>query len=465
MSNRLAHQLARGGSLFVRAACFVLLAACGSGGGYGGGGGGGGGGGAAASTGTFIDALTAGVQYSASGAGYSALTGTTNGNGQFSYYAGQTVTFSLAGGAGGSVALGSAMPVAPASGNAVVFVGGMNNALQVAQVLQSLNHAASAGAIDVSSLTLSATDVANLNAFISSGGTSFGSATSYTAMMQSAQASATAAMSGLMFVYPGGATPAQAAANLATASGALTPPSSINVPGLYFYQFVASTVGTGAASFTDAGMVQEAAGSSANTGTSTGIDAAHALQSAKNVHTGTYSVSGNVLTETRTTNSGTQVTTVTVTYADSAKILFNISVAQNGTTVGTGSGNAYRLSALAPTDVAGRTLTLPSAVGFGCSSGASPQIAFSSSGTTYTTYCSGSATATGSGTVSAGPMGISAVQITAPPAMPTDTVQSTKLLALASGSVAAGSSGTLAILSTANETTIGVNGLFAFSAM
>lgn len=391
------------------------------------------------------------------------MTGTTGSNGQFSYYPGQTVTFTLPAGGSASIALGSALPVAPASGNAVVFVGGMNNALQVVQILQSLNHSPSAGAIDVSGLTLSATDVANLNAFISSGGASFGSAASYTAMMQSAQASAAAAMSGLMFVYPGGATPAQAAANLATAAGALTPPSSINAPGLYFYQFVASTVGTGATSITDAGMTQEVAGSSANSGTSAGIDAAHSLQSAKQVHTGTYSVSGNVLTETRTTNSGTEVVTVTVTYQDSAKILFNIAVAQNSTTVGTGSGNAYRLSALAPTDVAGRTLTFTNAVGFGCSSGASPQIVFSMSGSAYTTYCSGSTTPTGSGTASAGPTGINAVQITAPPTPP-DTVGQTKLLALASGSVAAASSGTMAILTTANETTIGVNGLFSFTA-
>ena len=458
-------RLARGGSGFLRAACILVLAACGGGGG-GGGYGGGGGGGPVALNGLFIDALTTGVQYTATGAGSQTVTGTTGTNGQFSYYAGQSVAFALPTGGGTSIPLGSASPAAPAGGgNTVVFVGGMNNALQVAQVLQSLNHAASAGAIDVSGLTLGATDLANLGFFITSGGSSFGSATSYTSMMQSAQASATAATPGLVFVYPGGATSAQAAANLATAAGSLTPPTSVTPAGLYFYEFVGSTAGPSSVSVNQAGMAQFVAGSSsAYSGTDVTISNANAPQSASSAHSESWSASGNVLTVMHTKGSGvTEVNTVTFTYADPSKLLFNMSVADNGTLVGTATGSAYFLTALAPGDLAGRKLTLTNLTGLGCATGVSPQIAFSMSGGSFTAYCSNSSAVTGSGNVSAGPAGISAVQISFTPTPP-DTIGNTYLLALASGSVAAGSSGTLAMLDTANEASLGVSGLFAFTA-
>ena len=85
------------------------------------------------------------------------------------------------------------------------------------------------------------------------------------------------------------------------------------------------------------------------------------------------------------------------------------------------------------------------------------------SGTSFTSYCSNSSTSTGSGTVSAGPAGISAVQLSFAPNTP-DTIGNTYLLALVSGSVAANGSGTMAVLATVNGTSVGVSGLFPFTA-
>ena len=457
----------RGGVRVFFAACAMLLFSCGGGGGYGGGGGGGSGN----LNGQLLDAYVQGVDYTSSGAGTTTLTGTTNVNGNFSYQTGQTTTFSLPVGAGGAIALGSVQPVANASGFTVVFVGGMNNSLEVAQVLQSLNYSGSASQINVSGLTLTSTDVTNLEDFITSGGTSFGSAATYTAMMTQAQTDAQSAMAGLTFVYPGGASTTQAAANLATAAGNLSPPAALNVPGLYFYQEVATSVGASPVSADLAGMDQFVAGMGGNgAGTFAGIDAAGTAGTASSLNTGTYSVSGDVLTDTHVNGSGqTVVTAVTVDYQNPEEILFTWTQTVASTETATATGNAYALSSIAVSTLAGRTITFAGFAGGKCAtSGASPVVAFSATGQSYNRYCSNDMTTIiGSGTVAAasgfGGAQPSPLQITDTPAGA--AASNTLLMALVSGSIAAGSSGTVALLTTLKQTaTGGVNGLFSYTA-
>lgn len=142
------------GSVIAAVAIFII--SCG--------GGGGGGSTTAGSTftGSFIDAPTQGVHYSASPSG---LSGTTDASGHFQYQPGDTVTFSIDVG-GGTVTLGSFTP-AP-GGNPRVFVLALPDGQQIAQVLQSLDHG-TGGHMDVSGLTLSSADVGALNTFISTG--------------------------------------------------------------------------------------------------------------------------------------------------------------------------------------------------------------------------------------------------------------------------------------------------------
>ena len=178
-------------------------------------------------TGVLLDAPVQGVTYTTSGTGIS-TSGVTGPNGIFSFTAGDTVTFSLLVGAGGSIPLGS-MQVPPAStGNAVAFVGALPNGLQVAQVLQSLNFSTSTSLMNVGGLTLNATDAGNLTAFIQSGGATL-PAGGYGVMMTSAQSSALTANPVLVFVVPGGVGAAAAGATLAAAASAAGV-QSVSVP-------------------------------------------------------------------------------------------------------------------------------------------------------------------------------------------------------------------------------------------
>jgi len=461
----------RGGALLFLAASTMLIVSCGAGGGGHHGGGGGGGNGELG--GELLDALTQGVNFSSSGPGTTTVTGTTDVNGTFDYYAGQTTTFTLSAGTGGSITLGSVQPAANGGGSTIVFVGGMNNALEVAQVLQSLNYSGSASQINVSNLTLTAADVTNLQDYITSGGTSFGSAASYSAMMTQAQTDAQNATPGLTFVYPGGATAAQASANLATAAGTLPAPGSLNnVPGLYYFAeiFTNATVNPPVSS-DGAGMIQIVAGNSGNSsGTYTDVLGAATAGTASTSFSGTYSVSGNVLTNTHQNQaSQTVVDTITVDYKNPTGILFTSIQTVNGTESETATGNAYALSSIATADLANRTITFAGFAGGACAAvGASPVAVFSGNGQSYSRYCSNDmTTVTGTGTVAAA-SGLSSAEPI--PLQVTDTPTGAAaaneiLMALVTGSIAQGSSGTIALLTTLKQTTSGgVYGVFSFTA-
>lgn len=121
-------------------------------------------------SGTFTDAPTKGLSYSASPSG---LKGSTDANGKFKYQAGDTISFSLPLGDAGSLPLGSYTP-AGNGGSAQVFVLALPNGAAIAQVLQSLDRSPSASTtlLDVSGLKLpaaNAADITALKAYINGG--------------------------------------------------------------------------------------------------------------------------------------------------------------------------------------------------------------------------------------------------------------------------------------------------------
>ncbi len=89
----------------------LLLAACGGGSSSSGGSGGNGNSVTGSLTGVFVDAPVAGLSYTTS----SGISGTTDGQGQFNYAAGDTVTFSV-----GGLTLGSATPSVTSAGNTTI---------------------------------------------------------------------------------------------------------------------------------------------------------------------------------------------------------------------------------------------------------------------------------------------------------------------------------------------------------
>lgn len=146
---------------------FFVLVACG-----------GGGGGTTTSsatnyTGQYIDAPVKGLSYTASPSG---LTGTTDANGNFSFQAGDTVSFNIVT-PGGNISAGSVAPATPTSSTTSVPVSVMalSNGIQIAQTLQSLGGTGTS--IDVSSTNAkvaaitTATQVTDVNTYVSSGGT------------------------------------------------------------------------------------------------------------------------------------------------------------------------------------------------------------------------------------------------------------------------------------------------------
>ncbi len=119
-------------------------------------------------TGNFVDAPLKGVQYTATPSG---LSGITDANGNYTYQAGDTVTFSIPNAAGLAVQLGSTTPTTPTSGgNATTFVLNMPNGNQIAQVAQALNHSTSANTLDLSGISLNSTNTAVLNTYIATNG-------------------------------------------------------------------------------------------------------------------------------------------------------------------------------------------------------------------------------------------------------------------------------------------------------
>lgn len=211
--------LHKSGALLSLAALSLALAACGGGGG--GGSPGSNSTGSPVSTtlsGTFNDAPTQGLKYSAAPSG---LTGTTDAAGHFSYQAGDTVSFSLALGGSNSLKLGSFSPVG-SGGNAQLFVLGLPNGDTIAQVLQSLNHSTSADHLDVGSLSLNganSADVATLQTLIDSDGSTLGGAASAQDLLSTVQGH----ISGTTFTQTGAVSPedalTHALSSLATLAG------------------------------------------------------------------------------------------------------------------------------------------------------------------------------------------------------------------------------------------------------
>lgn len=113
-------------------------------------------------TGTFTDAPTQGLEYSALPSGFS---GVTDADGHFQFKAGDTVSFSLPLGNGQSLDLGSV----PAGGGQV-FVLSLPHGPQIAQVLQALDHSGKASQLNLSNLNLPLADIKSLKDFIDSEG-------------------------------------------------------------------------------------------------------------------------------------------------------------------------------------------------------------------------------------------------------------------------------------------------------
>ena len=370
---------------FWLAAVAVGSALCGCGGGHHGGGTGNSGG----LTGTFVDIPVQGLAFTASPSG---LTGTTDNTGAFKYKAGDTVTFSVdAGGSGATalaIAIGLFKPVAPSGANAQAYVLSLQNGLQIAQVLQSLNHSASGGVANVGGLVLSSAAVNAINAFTSSGGTVLPSGQTDVQMLAAAQASNTAA--NITFTNPGGVSVATAAGNVVNTIINLNTVAGVNLTPLLSGQTVfwqgdnipaaaplsGGTYTFGFATFNSSGTLYRIVASQGPT-----------------VSTGTYSISGNTVTLTQ----GTLVDSLLIAYLDSAQVIWPDSLSDGSAGAGTWNFIDATFGASA---IAGKTLTLSGFLSGACS-GTPIQFKIDSMGANYTTNCSGSATQTGSGTIAA----------------------------------------------------------------
>jgi hypothetical protein len=112
----------------------------------------------------LVDGPTKGLSYACSPSG---LSGVTSSIGSFTCQTGDTVAFSLNVGSS-TITFGSV--AVPSTSGVSVPVTMFANGLQVAEILQALNHGSSTD-IDVSGLTVPAAVVAEINSYISSGGT------------------------------------------------------------------------------------------------------------------------------------------------------------------------------------------------------------------------------------------------------------------------------------------------------
>ena len=333
---------------------------------------------AATAVGVFIDAPTMGLSYVDSP---SELSGTTDATGAFSFQAGDTVTFTLGVGSAGSLSIGSVIPSVPSSGAAKLFVLSLNNGLQVAQVLQSLNHG-SASAMDVSGLTLPAQDLSNLNDYIASGGTALpASVSTDVQMLAQAQVSSNASSAGYTFVASGGASVTATLAALQQTLTQLGTTSAVDLstvlPGKVLFQQGIHTSGSlefGIDYFNSNGTLAQV---SNNPNDSTSAS---------------YTTSSNILTLNQ---QGGLIDTITVSYIDSLQGLWTES-ANDGTT---GAGSYVFLQSWKPSDIAGKTLTLTGQLGE-CD-GMPFQLVIDATGANFTANCSGSTVQRGIGTVTA----------------------------------------------------------------
>lgn len=342
-------------------------------------------------TGTFIDAPVQGLSWNASP---SSLSGTTDANGTFSFKAGDTVTFALNVASSSTVSIGSLQPAAPASGTAELFVLSLANGLQVAQVLQSLNHG-QVNAIDVGGLTLPAKDVTSLNDYIVSGGAVLpAGAANNLQMLSGVQSDSNASSAGFSFVDQGGTSVSTTVTALKVTLGALPASSATGLAAMLsgsviFYQGIETPL-SGISNLNFDISYFDANGSAAL------VSDDPSNQVPFGAGSGTFTTGGNVLTLNSTT-SGTSVTdTYTLAYADPLQGLASV----HSSTGSNGVGSFVFLTPITPAQVAGRTLTLSGSIG-NCGV-ASFQVVVAVTGMSYMANCQGQAAGSaGSGTIAA----------------------------------------------------------------
>lgn len=349
-------------------------------------------------TGTFVDAPTKGLSYTASPSG---LSGTTDANGSYQYQPGDTVTFSIPNGAT-PILLGSATPVAPSGGGqAVTFVLNLTNGQQIAEVLQSVNHSTSTGMLDVSGLSLDSANTANLNTYIATGGQVLPTGVTNTTMLQTAQAAAS-------FSGGGSATTPVTSTFLTTVATSiqdmlsnLAPSSTTSIgtalPGsLFFVQAVNGQLTPRYAALLKYHNPNGAFFQRGLTGMTLCGTASASYAS------GTYTATGDIVTDTYAPNTGsacpTYMATTTFGYFDGSNGAAK-SVWQGGS-IPTG-GASYGLTTVVldtsfnQASLAGKTVTfLNETYGGFCAVGHPFQIAFDADASNFTASCQNSSTVT-----------------------------------------------------------------------
>jgi hypothetical protein len=351
--------------------------------------------------GSFVDAPTKGLLYTASPSG---LSGITDANGNYQYQPGDTVTFSIPNGAN-PIVVGSTKPVAPTGGNAISFVLNMTNGEAAAQVLQTLNHSTSVTSLDVSGLTLDSGNTAILNAYIASDGSQLPAnadptvTTNVTNMLNSIQTAA---------IFSGSATAATPVSSTfldtvtvglqSTMSGlttGLTIPLPTRVPGKLTFTVA---IATGATAPYYLIRYRNIDGTSYVKSSTLDLPTAALHYPVVN-----YSVpsSGNVMyelypsyTSGLTTYPG-YITTDTVIYDDAYSSVGTYSTAASSapnTPIEGGSGASVVMdTTFSPATIAGKTITFTALANDGCTSANPYVVTIDGTGSSYTASCGGTA--------------------------------------------------------------------------
>jgi hypothetical protein len=348
-------------------------------------GGGGGGGSSVASTytGQYIDSPVSGLTYTATPSG---LTGTTNSSGNFTFQAGDTISFSIVTPVG-NINAGSVAPATPTSTTSAlpVSVLALANGTQIAQTLQSLASSPTATTIDVSGsnskvAALSTSDITSISNYVSSGG----STTQPTVITVNAAVATS-----------------NAAASLSSISTSTTPTastlSSILTGSTVFYSAVDSYKTDSTLVWIDAGVANFQNSGAMNTLCINGP----IIKNTDNIsfHPGCgssvvdttdqiWAIDSNVVNQIDITNSGGTSTTVTLPVLDSTTGLYNETltishVGSASTTVFNGNGLFYIINSTWPS-FAGKTVTVSGNPT--CSDGYM-SYAVSSDGKSYTNKC------------------------------------------------------------------------------
>lgn len=281
--------------------------------------------------------------------------------------------------------------------------------MQIAEILQAFNHSTSSGTLDVSGLALDAANTAYLIGYILSGGQVLPNNASATAMLATAQGSATFSGGGTVATPVTSTYQATVATNLQNTISGL--PSSLNVPlssllpgRLAFFQ----TIRNGAVIY---GIkYRETSGSFGSKSTGSVLCPGPAGN-----YTKTYTIpatgAGNVVIDTYTSANTTlcpnYTDTLTVTYDDEYSTLGS-AVRKGGALPADGESYSFTSTTLDTSfgraSVAGKTITVPNrGVGGVCSDPKSQpfQLIFDATGANYTMSCKGTGTTVLSGAVDA----------------------------------------------------------------